>query len=83
MPSALFTAWKAYAEIEPFGYPMDNYRMSVPAAQIVNTINGTANWKRKPRQLKPNDLCPDKKKRGPELTPEQQAHIRKKRAKRK
>lgn len=83
MPSALFTRWKAYANHEPFGYQMDNFRMGVPAAAIANTINGTIDWKRKPRKVKPSDFYPEQDKPAPELTPEQQAHIRKKRAKKK
>lgn len=81
--SAEFTLWKEYAAREPFGYPMDNYRMAVPAALLANTINGTVNWKRKPRQWKASDLYPSEKQRSPELTKEQQEHLRKKRAKRK
>lgn len=83
MSSLEFTQWIEYAKQEPFGYPMDNYRMGVPAAALANTINSTVGWKRKPRQWKATDFYPDHKKRGPELTPEQQDHIRKKRAKRK
>lgn len=82
MSSAEFTAWKKYADKEPFGYPMDNYRMSVPAAALMNTINSTVGWKRKPRAWKASDLCPEKTKRAPELTPEQREHIRKKHGKR-
>lgn len=83
MSSAEFTEWLEYAKQEPFGYPMDNYRMGVPAALIANTINGTVGWKRKPRQWKAPDLYPDQKKRQLDLTPEQREYIRKKRAKRK
>lgn len=86
MSSAEFTLWKAYADIEPFGYPMDNYRMGVPAAMLANTINSTIAWKRKPRKWKAGDLYPDRKKASdglPEdLTPQQREHIRKKHGKR-
>jgi hypothetical protein len=83
MSSAEFTGWKEYAKHEPFGYPMDNFRMAVPAAAIANTINGTIAWKRKPRRWKATDLYPEQSKPAPELTPEQREHIRKKHGKRK
>lgn len=84
MTSAEFTGWKAYAKHEPFGYPMENFRMGEPAAAIVNAINGTVKWKRKPRRSKPSDFHPQQDKPAPELTREQHQHIeRKKRAKRK
>lgn len=76
MSSAEFTNWKAYADLEPFGFEMDNYRMGVPAAFISNTINGTVNWKRKPKRWKGADLYPGKKfATAPDLTAEQRAHI--------
>lgn len=83
MSSAEFTLWQEYANREPFGYPMDNYRMGVPAATIANTINGTVNWKRKPRSFKASDFYPEQGKPASDLTAEQKEHIRKKRAKRK
>jgi hypothetical protein len=82
MSSAEFTKWKAYAAKHPFGYLMDNYRAFVPAAELMNTINSTVKWKRKPRKWKASDLSPSEKKRAPDLTPEQQEHIRKKHGKR-
>ncbi len=82
MSSAEITMWKAYANHEPFGYPMDNFRMGVPAAEIMNTINGTVNWKRKPRSRKASDLYPQQAKPPPALTAEQRDHIRRKHGKR-
>ena len=81
MSSAEFTRWIAYANIEPFGYPMDNYRMGVPAAAIVNTVRSTIpmpKGKPRPKQVKATDFYPKQAKSGPDLTPEQLAHIRKK-----
>lgn len=83
--SAEFTDWIAYANLEPFGYPMDNYRMGVPAAALVNTIRSTIpapKGKPRPKQVKASDFYPQQKKSDPELTPAQRAYIRKKQAKR-
>jgi hypothetical protein len=82
--SAELSQWIAYAGVEPFGYPMDNFRMGVPAAAIVNTIRSSipmAKGKR-PKPAKASDFNPQQAKAGPDLTPEQRAHIRKKQAKR-
>lgn len=84
MTSAEFTHWIAYANEEPFGYPMDNYRMGVPAAAIANTIRSTvpmAKGKR-PKPVKASDFYPQQAKTGAELTPELRAALRKKQAKR-
>lgn len=85
MSSAEFTRWIAYANVEPFGYPMDNYRMGVPAAAIVNSIRSTIpmpKGKPRPKAVKASDFYPKQAKAQPDLTPEQRAHIRKKQAKR-
>jgi hypothetical protein len=83
--SAEFAHWIAYANEEPFGYPMDNYRMGIPAAAIVNSIRATIpipKGKPRPKQVKASDFYPQQEKTAPDLTPEQRAHIRKKQAKR-
>lgn len=85
MSSAEFTRWIAYANVEPFGYPMDNYRMGVPAAALVNAVHATipvAKGRRRPKPIKASDFYPQQAKQEPDLTPEQRAHIRKKQAKR-
>lgn len=85
MSSAEFTRWIAYSNIEPFGYPMDNYRMGVPASTIVNAIRAMVplpKGKSRPKPIKPSDLYPEQPKARPELTKEQREHIRKKQAKR-
>lgn len=85
MSSAEFTRWIAYSSIEPFGFPMDNYRMGVPAAAIVNAVRATIpieKGKSRPKPVKPSDFNPEQRKRDPDLTPEQREHIRKKREKR-
>jgi len=85
MSSAEFTRWIAYSNIEPFGYPMDNFRMGVPTSSIVNAIRSTIpmeKGKSRPKPMKPSDFYPQSKAREPELTAEQKAHIRKKQAKR-
>lgn len=85
MSSAEFTRWIAYAGLEPFGFPMDNYRMGAPAAAIVNAVHASIPLPKgkRPKAMQASDLYPHSKKRDPELTPEQREHIRKKRAKRK
>jgi hypothetical protein len=83
--SSELTRWIAYADIEPFGYPMDNYRMGVPASMIINAIRSTIplpKGKSRPKALQPNDLYPTKSNAKPALTEEQREHIRKKQAKR-
>jgi hypothetical protein len=82
--SAEFTDWIAYANLEPFGYPMDLYRMGVPTAAIVNTIRSTIPMEKgkRPKPVKASDFYPKQSKSEPDLTPEQRAHIRKKQAKR-
>lgn len=83
--SAEFTDWIAYANEEPFGYPVDNFRMGMSTASLVNTIRSTipkVKGKPRPKAAKPSDFYPAQKKAGPDLTPEQRTHIRKKQAKR-
>lgn len=85
MGSSEFTKWIAYANLEPFGYPMVCYAMGVPTAAIVNTIRSTIplpKGKPRPKQVKASDFYPKQAKAEPDLTPEQRAHIRKKQAKR-
>lgn len=85
MSSAEFTKWIAYANHEPFGFPMDNYRMGAPAAAIVNAVHTSipvAKGTRRPKAKRPSDYYPQQKKPEQDLTPEQRDHIRKKRAKR-
>jgi hypothetical protein len=86
MSSAEFTRWVAYAGLEPFGYPIEMYRMGLPASSLVNAIYATIpvpKGKARPKQLRPADFYPQQKKSEPELTPELQEALRKKRAKRK
>lgn len=86
MDSAEFTRWIAYAGIEPFGYPLDNYRMGAVASAIVNAVYATIpvpKGKTRPKPLQPSDFYPQQKKREPELTPELREALRRKRAKRK
>lgn len=81
MSSAEFTYWVKYAELEPFGYPMDNFRMGVPASAIVNAVHASIplpKGRRRPKALKPSDFYPEAKRREPELTKEQKEHLRKK-----
>lgn len=78
--SAEFSQWIAYASIEPFGYPIENYRMGVPSAAIINAIKATiplAKGKRH-KPVKASDLYPQQPKAEPDLTPKQRAYIRKK-----
>ena len=90
MSSAEFTQWIAYSDFEPFGYPIERYDMGVITSQIVDAINRSIpidKGKKRPKSPKPSDFYPktaaDSKKRGPDLTPAQREHIRKKHAKRK
>jgi hypothetical protein len=64
---------------------MDNYRMGVPTAAIVNSVRSTIpmpKGKPRPKAIKASDFYPKQAKTEPDLTPEQRAHIRKKQAKR-
>lgn len=86
MSSVEFTRWIAFAEVEPFGYPMDNYRMGVPTAAIVNAVRCTVPMKKGAHRpvAQSDDYLPAGKKRPPPLTKEQQEFVnRKKRGKRK
>src|SRR5688572_11302664 len=58
MSSAEFTQWKAYHSIEPFGFEMENFRMGVVAASVVNV----APRKKGAKALVPSDFYPAKKK---------------------
>lgn len=80
-----FTDWIAYSNVEPFGYPMSNFRMGVPAAAVVNAIRASVplqKGQRRPKAMAASDFYPQRARREPELTPEQKEHIRKKHAKR-
>ena len=85
MTSAEFTQWLAYQSVEPYGYPMERWDSGLIVSQIVNAIYATIpipKGKRRPKPLQPKDFMPQAKERGPELTPKQKAHIRKKHGKR-
>ncbi len=82
MSSDEFTHWVAYAGMEPFGYPMENYRMGVPTSALMGAIFATipkAKGARRPKPPAPHEFYPQHKKREPELTKEQRDHIRNKR----
>lgn len=84
--SAELTRWIAYAGIEPFGYPVDNFRIGAMASAIVNAIHATIpvpEGKPRTKPLKVTDFYPQQKKAHPELTPELEQALRKKREKRK
>lgn len=86
MSSSEFTRWIAYAEHEPFGYPMENFRFAVGHTTVANAVYSTIpvpRGKRRPKPLKPEDLYPAKKRAEVDLTPEQRAHIAKKRKRKK
>ncbi|MBL8268056.1 hypothetical protein [Steroidobacter sp.] len=79
--SAEFSQWIAYSNIEPFGYPMDNFRMGVPAAAFVNAIRSTVpvpKGRPRPKAIKASDFYPKQAKAEPDLTPEQRAYIERK-----
>lgn len=87
MTSAEFTRWIAYAGIEPFGYPIDNYRFGVSTQEIVNAVRATIPVEKggkRPPMLKAEQLYPTTKTANskPQLTDEQQEFLRKKRGKR-
>lgn len=85
MSAAEFTDWIAYANLEPFGYPMDNYRMGVPTAAVVSAVRSTipvSKGRPRPKPIKASDFYPRQAKAEPDLTPEQRTFIRKKQAKR-
>lgn len=85
MSSAEFTRWIAYANHEPFGYPVENYRMGTSTASVVNAVHASipvAKGKRRPKAKQASEYYPKQKKPEPDLTTEQREHIRKKRAKR-
>lgn len=64
---------------------MDNYRMGVPTASIVNAVRSTIPMQKgqhRPKAKTAADFYPQRAKREPDLTPEQKEYIRKKHAKR-
>lgn len=84
MSSAEFTRWIAYANLEPFGYPMQNWRHGVSTAALVNTIRSTvpvAKGHPRPKAIKAEQFMPARKKQQ-ELTPQQAEHLKRKRARR-
>jgi len=88
MSSYEFTKWTKYADLEPFGYPIDNYRFGISTQEIVNAVRSTIpvpKGGKRPPMLRAEQLyvttkaAPDK----PQLTDEQREHLRtKKRGKR-
>jgi hypothetical protein len=56
MSSAEFTDWIAYANLEPFGYDIENYRAGI----IASTVANVAPRKRGSRPLKPDDFYPQR-----------------------
>lgn len=84
MSSAEFTRWIAYAGVEPFGYPMDNYRFGISTQEIVNSVRATIpvpEGKRRPPMLRADQLYPVPKSAG-KSTLAQKEYVRKKRGKR-
>jgi hypothetical protein len=84
MTSAEFTRWIAYANLEPFGYPMDNWRHGVNTAAVVNVVRSTVPVGKGHARMKPikaEAFMPARKK-ADELTPKQAEHLRRKREKR-
>lgn len=77
MTSAEFALWWDYAEREPFGYEVENYRAGVVAATVANV----APRKKGAKPLKPSDFYPSSSV-DDGLTIEQRDHIRKKHGKR-
>jgi hypothetical protein len=86
MSSAEFTRWIAYAGIEPFGYPIDNYRFGISTQEIVNSVRSTIpvpKGGKRPPMLRAEQLYPTTKKADQQqLTDAQQEFLRKKRGKR-
>jgi|GEM_PF-1840596 len=78
--SEQFTEWQAYFQIEPFGFPVDEWRWGMLAANICNAVRSTIplpKGARRPKMLKASDFFLTRKES--DLTPEQQAHIERKR----
>lgn len=87
MSSAEFTKWTKYAEFEPFGYPVDNYRFGISTQEIVNAVRATIavpQGGKRPPMLRAEQLYPTTKtsNQKSELTDEQREFLRKKRGKR-
>jgi len=85
MSSHEFTHWIAYANVEPFGYPMENWRYGMNTAAVVNAVRSTIPVPHGRPSLKPvqvETFLPVRNRRA-ELTPKQVAHLQRKRAKRK
>lgn len=83
MTSAEFTQWMAYSNLEPFGYPMDNWRHGINTAAIVNSVRSTIALPKGQPRLKPipvETFMPTQAKREV-LTPKQAAHLERKRQK--
>jgi hypothetical protein len=64
----------AYANEEPFGFPMDNWRMGVQAATTANVVRGKGQ-----KALKPSDFSP-RTTRGPQMTERQRRELAERRA---
>lgn len=82
MDSQEFTDWQAFFAIEPYGYPIDEWRCGMMTANIANAIRSTIPTKKKLKPFKPSDFYPNQKP-AEELTPRQRAYIEGKKRKRK
>ena len=86
--SAEFTDWIAFQTIEPAGWDMDNYRMARICETVHNSIVKTIPVPKggaRPRMRAVKDFLPVIEGQGSgmtDLTPRQQAYIRKKHGKR-
>jgi len=73
MGSEEFTLFLKFAQFEPWGCEVDNWRMGVVASTIVNTTPRGKNAK----AMKPTDFYRDPYRRKPDgLTPEQRAFLK-------
>jgi len=74
MTSEEFTLWKAFFSLEPWGCDVENWRMGMVAATIVNS----APRGEKARAFKPGDFYRDPyASKSDTLTPEQREFIKK------
>jgi len=70
--SAEFTAWQAYADLEPFGPDAEAWRAGTIAATIANAYRDR---KRKPQPFVPQDFMPEEPKTPAERQADLQARI--------
>jgi hypothetical protein len=80
MSSKEFTDWQGYFAIEPYGYPIDEWRWGMLAANLCNAIRSTIPTKKKLKPFKPSDFYPNQKPTD-DLTPAQRQYIERKRKK--